>query len=343
MSGNGFDVSEQKPLLGRTFTPDDEQPGAAPVVELTYHVWQDRYAKDPGMLTRMIRVNDLPTTIVGVMPPGKRFPEDTDLWMPLIPTTQTQSRSERSITLFGRLANGITTAAARTDLSMIADRLAKEQPDTNKGLTASVETIAELTGAFHMRPLFVALWCAVGFVVLIACADVANMLLARGAGRVREISIRVAIGAGGSRIMRQLLVESVLLALAGGFVGWLVALAYLRGFDSATAAFPKPVWLNLSLDRTAFMHLALISFSTGLVFGLAPALRLARIDVHNAIKDGGQGIGRGPRLVSISNFLVMGEMALPIVLLTGAGLMIRSTVNLYAAPMGAQTTNVLTA
>ncbi|MBV8896080.1 MAG: ABC transporter permease [Acidobacteriaceae bacterium] len=343
MSANGFAVSEQKPLLGRTFTNDDEQRGAAPVVELTYHVWQDRYGKDRNIVNRTIRVDDVPTTVIGVMPPGKRFPEETDLWMPLIPTAQMERRSARSVTLFGRTANGVSTAAARTELSAIADRLAKENPETNKGLTAGVQTIAELTGVYNARPLFVALWFAVGFVLLIACADVANMLLARGAGRFREISIRVAIGAGRARIIRQLLIESVLLAMAGGFVGWLVALAYLRGFDAATSSIAKPVWLVLSMDKTAFAYLAVISIVTGILFGLAPAIRLARVDVHNAIKDGGQGIARGPSLVSASNLLVMLEMALCVVLLTGAGLMIHSTVNLYDAPLGASTSNVLTA
>jgi putative ABC transport system permease protein len=343
ISANGFAVSEQKPLLGRTFTPDDERPGAAPVVELTYHVWQDRYAKDPGILKKTIRVNDVPTTVVGIMPPGKRFPEETDMWSPLIPTAQMEHRSERNVTLFGRLANGVSMAAARTELSTLADRLAKEDPETNKGLTASVQTIAELTGVYNARPLFVALWFAVGFVLLIACADVANMLLARGAGRVREISIRVSIGAGRARIVRQLLVESLLLALAGGSLGWFCALGYLRWFDVATRALARPVWLVLTLDKTAFLYLAAISIGTGFLFGLAPALRLARIDVHNAIKDGGQGIGRGRRVVSVSNLLVILEMALCIVLLTGAGLMIHSTVNLYDAPLGAKSSNVLTA
>lgn len=343
MSANGFAVSEQKPLLGRTFTKDDEQPGATPVVELSYHVWQDRYGKDPNILNKTIRVDEVPTTVVGVMPPGKRFPEETDLWTPLIPTAQMERRSERTVTLFGRMANGVTMAGARTEMSTIADRLAKENPETNKGLTASVQTIAELTGVYNARPLFVALWFAVGFVLLIACADVANMLLARGAGRVREISIRVAIGAGRARIVRQLLIESVILAIAGGFVGWLVALAYLRGFDAATSSVAKPVWLVLSMDGTAFAYLAVISIGTGIIFGLAPAIRLARMDVHNAIKDGGQGIARGPRLVSASNLLIMLEMALCVVLLTGAGLMIHSTVNLYDTPVGASTSGVLTA
>jgi len=235
MSANGFFVSEQTPVLGRGFMADDERPGAAAVVVLTYHVWQDRYGKDPAILGKTIHVNDVPMTVVGVMPAGKRFPEDTDLWSVLVPDTQREARANRSLTLFGRLAEGVNMASARGELSTIADRLAKQYPATDKGLTVDVQTIAELTGAYNSRPLFAALWAAVGFVLLIACADVANMLLARGAGRMREISIRVAIGAGRGRIVRQLLIESVLLSTAGGFLGWLVALGGLRWFDAGTS------------------------------------------------------------------------------------------------------------
>ena len=341
MSSNGFFVSEQKPLLGRVFTADDERPGAPAVVELTYHIWQDRYGKDPEILRKTIRVNDVPASVIGVMPPGKRFPEETDLWVPLVPDAQLEQRSNRSVTLFGRLANGVSMANARREFDVLVRRLAAQYPVTNGNLTADIQPFALITGAYNMRPLFVALWTAVGFVLLIACADVANMLLARGAGRMREVSIRVAIGAGRARILRQLLVESVLLSLAGGFIGWLVALGGLRWFDSSTQGV-KPVWLHLSLDQTAFVYLGAISFATGILFGLAPALRLARIDVHTSMKDGGQGVTSARRSLSIANLLVVFEMALCIVLLAGAGLMIRSTINLYGAPIGVNTENVLT-
>lgn len=342
MSANGFFVSEQKPLVGRSFMPDDERPGSSPVVVLTYHVWQGRYGKDPSILGKAIRVNDVPRTVVGIMPPGKRFPEDIDLWIPLIPDAQLEQRDNRSIAVFGRLRDGISVAGARVEIRAISNRIGKQYPDTNKGLIADVQPIAEITGAYDSRPLFVALWAAVGFVLLIACADVANMLLARGAGRMREVSIRVAIGAGRARIVRQLLIESVLLSVAGGFLGWLVALGGLRWFEAGTRGMPKPLWLNLSLDTTAFAYLAAISVGAGILFGLAPALRLARIDIHTAMKEGRPGVAGGLRVLSISNLLVVFEMALCIVLLAGAGVMIRSVMNLYAAPIGVNTADVLT-
>jgi putative ABC transport system permease protein len=342
MSANGFEVIEQKPVLGRDFTAADERAGAEPVLMLTYHVWQDRYGKDPAIIGKAVRVNEVSRTVIGVMPPGRRFPEETDLWTPLVPDATLEKRDHRSLALFGRLADGVKTVAARTELETISRRLASQYPGTNKGLIADVQPIATITGAYAMRPLFVALWGAVGFVLLIACADVANMLLARGAGRVREISIRVAIGAGRTRILRQLLVESVVLAIVGGFLGWLVALGGLRWFDRGTGAVVKPVWLHLSLDRTAFVYLAAISIGAGILFGLAPALRLARIDIHSAIKDGGQGTAGRRKGLSLSSLLIVFELAVCIVLLAGAGLMIRSAVNTYGAPIGVNTSSVLT-
>jgi predicted permease len=276
------------------------------------------------------------------MPPGKRFPEETDLWTPLIPDAASESRDRRNLAVFGRLAEGVKVAAARTELETLTAALASQYTKTNKGLTVDVQPIGWITGAYSSRPLFAALWGAVGFVLLIACADVANMLLARGAGRVREISIRVAIGAGRTRILRQLLVESVMLSIAGGFLGWLVALGGLRCFDRGTGGLVKPIWLNLSLDRTAFTYLAVVSIGAGILFGLAPALRLTRIDVHSAIKDGGNEAFGGRRGLSLSNLLVVFEMAICIVLLAGAGLMIRSAVNLYGAPVGVNTSDALT-
>jgi predicted permease len=186
------------------------------------------------------------------------------------------------------------------------------------------------------------LFGAVGFVLLIACVDVANMLLARAAGRAREISIRVAIGAGKLRIIRQLLIESTMLSLGGGVVGWLVAIGGLRWFDAGTSGLDRPPWLNLKLDGPAFAYLAAISIATGLAFGLAPAVRLAKVDIHGALKDGGYGTVGGRRNLRLASTLVAFEMALCVILLAGAGLTIRSTAKLYGTPIGMNPANVLT-
>ncbi len=342
MSANGFSAVGQKPLFGRDFMPADERPGAPLVLMLGHHVWQQRYGADANILGKIVRVNEMPMTVIGVMPPDRRFPEETDLWTTLVPDSALDRRDNRRLMLFGRLADGVPMASARTEMDTLARQLATEYPDADKGLTATVLPILEIIGLYGLWPLFAALFTAVGFVLLIACADVANMLLARGAARAREISIRVAIGAGRSRIVRQLLVESVMLSVAGGFFGWLVALAGLRWFDAGTGMIVKPLWLHLSLDRTAFIYLAAISVATGILFGIAPALRLARIDINSSIKDGGNGAAGGIRGLSLSSALVVLEMALCVVLMAGAGLTIRSMLKFSSTPLGVDSSSVLT-
>jgi predicted permease len=342
MSSNGFSVVQQKPLLGRDFIPADEQPGAAPVLMLGFHVWRDRYAQDPGIIGKTVRVDEVPRVVVGVMPAGRRFPEETDLWVPLVPDEARERRDNRGLMLFGRLGDGVKLETARSEVEAIAGRLAAQYASTNKEITAEVHPIIWITGVYFMKPLFLALFVAVGFVLLIACADVANMLLGRAAERAREISIRVAIGAGRIPILRQVLVESVVLSLAGGFWGLLVAVGGLRWFDRAMGTQVKPIWLHLTLDRSALFYLGAISIGTGILFGLAPALRLLKTDVSAALKDGGSGVTGSKFGMRASNALVGFQMALCVVLLVGAGLMIRSAMNLYSTPIGVNTRNVLT-
>jgi putative ABC transport system permease protein len=342
MSANGFSVVGHKPLLGRDFITTDERPGAVPVLMLGYHVWRDRYAQDPGIIGKTVRVDEVPRVVIGVMPPGRRFPEDTDLWVPLIPDAEREKRDNRGLMLFGRLGDGVKVAKARAEVTALAGRLAAQHPDTNKDVTADVRPIIEITGVYFMKPLFLALFVAVGFVLLIACADVANMLLGRAAERSREISIRVAIGAGRLPILRQLLLESVVLSVAGGLLGLLVAVGGLRWFDRGMGTEVKPVWLHLSLDRNALFYLAVISLGTGILFGLAPALRLLKTDVSAALKDGGSGVTGSKFGMRAAKALVGFQMALCVVLLAGAGLMIRSAMKLYSTPIGVNTANVLT-
>ena len=339
MSSNGFRVSEQRPAIGRDFLDSDERPNAAPVLMMSHRVWLERYGQDPNILGKTIRVDEVPRVVIGVMPPERRFPEDADLWTPLLPTG---NRNDRRLMMFARLPAKADLATTRAELDTIARASAAQYPATNKDLTASVRPIAEITGIYTMRPILAALFGAVGFVLMIACADVANMLLARGAGRTREISIRVAIGAGKARILRQLLVESVLLSLAGGMFGVLVAVAGLRWFDAEAGAVSKPPWLHLTLDQDALFYLTAVSVGTGILFGFAPALRLARTSVQSVLKDGGPGTTGGRVSLRLANALVVFQMILCIVLLASAGLMIRSASVLFSAPIGATITNVLT-
>jgi predicted permease len=344
MSANGFSLVGQKPLVGRDFIPADERAGAAPIVMLGYHVWRDRYGLDPNIAGKTITINEIPRTVIGVMPPGRRFPEETDLWTPLVPDAGRDQRDNRDLMLFGKLRKDVPIASVRAEMTSIAQNLAAEYPNTNKDITAIVMPIMQITGLYFMKPLILALFVAVGFVLLIACVDVANMLLARAITRSREISIRVAIGAGKSSILRQLLTESLVLSAAGGLLGWPVAVGGLRWFDSGTSSIStRPVWLHLSLDQNAFVYLAAISIGTGILFGLAPGLRLIKTDIHIALKEGG-GSGRvgGKSSMRLSNTLVAVQMALCVVLLADAGILVRSAMNMYAAPIGINTKDVLT-
>ncbi|MGI8741582.1 MAG: ADOP family duplicated permease [Bryobacteraceae bacterium] len=341
MTASGFAVMGRKPALGRLFKAEDQAPDAPGTLILSYRVWQNRYGKDRSILGRTVRVDEVPRTVVGVMPLGMQFPEDADVWMPL--TAIDLARPEgRNLLLFGRLADGVKLAAARSEIDTIAKRLASKSPESYKGLAADVQPILDIYGVYNSRPLFIAVFFAVGFVLLIACGDVANMLLARAAARSREISIRIAIGAGRSRIIRQLLVESVILSTLGGVFGLVIAFAGLHWFDGVTAAAPRPAWVDFSLNTRAFVYLAAVSIGTGILFGLAPALQLAKLDVNSAVKNGGHSAAGGLHGRRLSSLLVVIEMALCVVLLAAAGLMIRSSVNLYSTPIGVNAANVLT-
>lgn len=206
----------------------------------------------------------------------------------------------------------------------------------------SIQRFTDISLKGHIRTVFLVLLGAVGFVLLIACANVANLMLARAVGRAREISIRAALGAGRWRVIRQLLIESLLISTAGGLIGWVIALWGIRTFDAAVIPTGKPLWIDFSMDYRALAYLAVISIGTSLLFGLAPALRLARMDVSSALKDGGRGAGTGLRSRYLSGILVVTEMSLAVVLLAGAGLMIRSFLFAYTRPMGANTAGILT-
>jgi predicted permease len=343
VTANTFSVIGQKPLVGRDFLPSDEQPGAAPVAILSYKVWEDRYGKDLSVIGRAVRIDEEPTTIIGVMPARLGFPRDTEVWKPLIPNTDLEKRENRSLTIFGHLAPHASLKSATAEAAAIMQRIAQEFPVTNKNIAARAIDYNELFSGREgeIRTVFLAMLGAVGFVLLIACANVANLQLARAVSRMREISIRVALGAGRWRIVRQLLVESLLLSIAGGAISYPLAVWGIRTFDTTVTATGKPASLDLTMDGRAMVYLALITLGTGILFGLAPALRLSKLDVNTALKDGGRGSSGGGRGKYLSGLLVVVEMALAVVLLAGAGLMMRSFMNAYRADLGIHTTNIL--
>ena len=323
VSAGMFNLLRTPPVLGRDFTASDDRPGAEAVALLSYGIWKSRYNGAPGVIGSVVRVNGAPATIIGVMPEGFEFTKEQQLWMPLGRTEPLEGRAEHDLWLFGLLKPTASMDAARADISVIAARRAAEFPDTNKDLGALVRTFQDTYNGEQVRSIFLMMLCAVGFVLLIACANVANMMLSRSIGRARELSVRAALGASRWQLVRQLLIESVLLSCLGGLVGLALAAIGVHAFDLATRDTGKPYWIVLRMDLTTYGYFAMISIGCGIFFGLVPALRASRIDLNTALKAdiSAPGGRRGGRLMAA---LVAAQMALTVVLLAAAGMMMRS-------------------
>ena len=343
ISGNAFKLIGEKPILGRDFLPEDDRPGATPVVLLGNGLWKNRYGSDPTVIGRTIKVNELPVTVIGVMPAGFKFPFNADVWIPIVHLAglADQKRDARNFEVVSRLAPGVTVAQAQAELNTIAERLAHDFPATNKDVKATVMTFNERYNGGQIRLIFLSLMGAVGFVLLIACANVANLLLARSANRAREISVRVSLGATRFRIVRQLLVESVLLALISGVLGFGLSLIGIKLFDAATADVGKPYWIQFTIDGSVFAFFAAVCLGTGFIFGLAPALHVSKTDINEVLKEGGRS-GSGLRARRWTSALIVVELALTLVLLAGAGYMVRSFLTLYQRDVGVETSHLLT-
>ena len=336
MTADAFDQLRQPMLFGRAFRPGDDAPGAERVVILGHGLWLSRYRADRGVLGTLVRINGEPATVVGVMPPGIKFPTNAELWVSAIPTQEQQTRREhRFLNVFGRLKPNATVAQARAELDGIVQRLAKSHPASNKELTVGViQTFNERFNGGPIRTVFLTLMGAVGFVLLIACANVANLMLSRSAERAREVALRYAMGATRWRVVRQLLVESLLLSCIGGVLGLGIAIVGTRLFDRAVADIGKPYWIQFSIDGVVIAYLLAICVVTSVAFGLAPALQVARTSVGSVLKQGGRGSTGTREMRGFSSALVVLELALTVILLVGAGLMVRSFLALTAIETG---------
>lgn len=354
VSSNTFGLAGVKPILGRDFLPADEAPGAPQVVILKYGFWERRYAKDQSVIGRRVEMNGAPATIIGVMPQGFSFPQNEDMWVPLVPTGDVLKRDNRDTWfVFGHMKDGVTREGTRVEMETIGRRLAAAYPATNQGrnLLPHIFNFDEFFIGSNATMIYQAMWGAVGFVLLIACANLANLLLARGIGRSRETSVRIALGSGRWRIIRQHLVESLMLSAMGGFLGWCLAKAcvHVYGLFAHGAGLSDAIggtWfdnvLDYAMDARVLIYLVAISLGTGILFGIAPALRLSKLDVNAALKDGGRSATGGTRSRRLSGLLVTAEVALAVMLLAGAGVMIHSFLNVYDANPGFQDANVLT-
>ena len=344
ISSNGFELIGQTAMLGRSFTEADGRPGAEPVVLISHGVWMSRYAADPSVIGKVVRVNTFPATIVGVMPQGLKWPFFHDVWMPLSqlpPNFRDRGRQYRNYVVYGRLAPGVSREQAQSEMITISQELAAQYPETNQDMSAVVTPFAERVVTDQYRLLW-ALMAAVGFVLLIACANVANLLLARGAHRMRELAIRVSLGATRARLVRQLLAESVVLACVSGVAGLGFAWLLIQWFDRETQGSGKPYWMAFTFDAGVFAFFATICLLTGIVFGLVPALHISKSNVSDVQKESARTSTGGARIRRWTSGLIVAELALTLVLLTGAGLMMRSFLTLYHRELGMDTSRLLT-
>ncbi|HEX8694476.1 MAG TPA: ABC transporter permease [Longimicrobium sp.] len=345
VSANLFRVLGARAAVGRTFAAGEDRPGGARVVMLSHAFWRARFGADPRIVGRAVRLDGEPYTVVGVMPAEFRFPQASDVWLPLaLDAADLQDRRGHWARVVGRLRPGASPGDAAAELGAIARQLATEHPETNAGWTVDVRPVrAGLLEGFNQ--MLISLMAASAFVLLIACANVAGLLLARGGARRRELAVRAALGAGRGRLVRQLLTESLLLALAGGGLGVLIA-TWASG--ALEAALPATYFDFVPQFRDARVNGAVLAFAggvslfTGVLFGLLPALSATGRHLQPALREGGPGVARGGGRARTRAALVVGEVALALVLLTAAGFSIATGVALARRNWGFQEERLLT-
>jgi len=341
VSASFFKVIGIRPALGRDFVPQDDRDGADPVVLIGDGLWRRRFGADPGLVGRAITLDGRRRTVIGVMPLDCSFPNHSEVWAPIAFTHDDLSaRGAHYLHVFARLKGGVTLEAAQAEIDTIASRLRQQYPDTNAGWDARVSPLADMIVG-KIRPALLVLVGAVAFVLLIACANVANLLLARATERRKEVAIRLALGAGRRRLVRQFLTESAILGLTGGLGGLVLA---LWGTDLLVAAGGDnlPRFREISVDGRVLLFTLGLSLLTGLVFGVVPALQASRPDLNETLKEGGRGGTAGPGRHRFRSALAIGEIALALVLLVGAGLMLRSFRQLLAVDAGFRPDHLLT-
>ena len=339
ISADAFSFLGVQPILGRQFRPEEDKLNAAPVALIGFDIWKTHFGGDPSVVGKTIPINGKQTTIIGVMPKGWRFPEASDLWMPLQMDEKDNPRGNFFLAAFGKLKPGVAVEEARAELEAIATRIAADHPETNAGCTARVKLFRE-EAVKESKTLTLLLMGAVLFVQLIACANVANLLLARGATRTKEIGIRLALGAGRADIVRQLLLETLLLGLFGSLAGLLFA---VWGVDLMMKAIPVeiPYWIQFEFDWRVFTFAIGLGMISSFLFGLFPSLQASHPHLVEVLKEGGRSGAGGSKGQRVRSGLVVAEVALALVLLVGAGLTLRSFMKLQRTDIGADPSNTL--
>jgi putative ABC transport system permease protein len=340
VSATFFDVLGVRPMLGRSFVAEEDQPGANRVCLVSNGLWQRRFGSDPALVGKQLMMNDQAYTVIGILPESYRFGTPTDVFVPigLYADTMKERGSHPGIYAIARLKDGVSVEQARAEIIGIAEGIAAQF--AMKGNSATLKPLREVFVG-DIRPSLLILLGAVGFVLLIACANVANLLLARAASRSKEIAIRTALGARRFRIIRQLLTESVLLSLLGGIVGLVLALWGVDVLRNASID-SIPTTADIKLDQSVLFFTLLVSLLTGVIFGLAPALQASKTDLNESLKEGGRNASAGGAHQRVRNLLVVSEVALSLILLVGAGLLIKSFSHLQGTSPGFNPQKLLT-
>ncbi len=348
VSASYFSILGVNAKLGRTFLPEEDRtPDASPVTVVSHKLWQRRFNGDPNVINKTLKINEKDFTIVGVMPEGfAGVTGAAETWIPMTMVSAIRSasvlqhRGSRWHQVIGRLKPAVTVEQAQADLTAIAEGLEQANPGTNKDRGVQVVAAHEAVVG-NLRPTLIVLLCAVAFVLLIACVNVANLLLARASVRQKEIAIRTALGAGRARLVRQMLTESLLLSALGGALGLLLA---VWGIDLIVAFMGNqlPTLIKPGIDLGVLSFTLLVSFLTGIVFGIVPALQASKTGLNEVLKEGGRGTSGGARRHRLRRALVVAELAMALVLLTGAGLLLRSFQRLQTFDPGFKADNVIT-
>jgi predicted permease len=338
-----FDVFKDAPALGRVFAEGEDQVGRDHVAVISHKFWMSRFGGDPGAVGRTISLDGEPYTVIGVMPARIFDRTETKIWRPLAFGPENMTRDFHWFGAWALLKPGVTLEQARAQMDALAARIAHDYPKSNKGWGVGIDAFSEVLVNPEVRQSLYVLMGAVGMVLLIACANLANLSMARGIAREREVAIRAALGAGRWRLMRQFLTESLVVSLFGGALGLLVAYGSLAALKVTIPPGIMPPNVYVSMDARVLLFVLVVSVLTGVVFGIFPALKATRPDLTTAIKQGGSGASAGRVRQRLRGALVVAEVALAFVLLTGAGLLIRSFFKMQAVETGVDITNVITA
>lgn len=330
LSFDTFALLRERPVLGRDFLPDDDRAGAAAVAIVGYRVWTERYGSDPSLVGRTVRLNGEPATIIGVMPQGFAYPIDTQVWRPLAAFPNIQQAAQRPIRIVGRLARGVSREQAQSELAAIVSTLTTVS-DTDRARRTIVIPLNETYFGKLTQAVPMMLLAAVVVVLLIACSHAASLLLARSATRTRELSMRAALGAGRARLIRQLLVESVLMALMAGALGVAIAEVFVRAFAREISLAGLPYWTHFAFDPALTGIITALCIATGITFGVLPAMQQSRTSLTEVLNQFGRSGMVSPRSKRLSTIMLVGELAVTVILLSAASGLVRSANVVYQA------------